>query len=101
MFELDQCRAEGVRRPRPSSPRGIQRPNFVKKRIYGKRLKRSSEMLGNERKFFGEKLESFSKDVDFLQEIVWDFPCPGHPRTSFAPGIQEPLHATELDLIIS
>jgi len=58
-------------------------------------------MLGNERKFFGEKLESFSKDVDFLQEIVWDFPCPGHPRTSFAPGIQEPLHATELDLIIS
>jgi len=25
---------------------------------------------------------------------IWELPSPGHPRTSLAPGIQEPLHAT-------
>src|SRR6218665_2347615 len=36
------------------------------------------------------ELNFFSKNVDFPQ----DLPCPGHPRTSLALTIQEPLHTT-------
>jgi len=36
-----------------------------------------------------------SENVDFLDDKrkFWDLPCPGHPRTSLAPGIQEPLQS--------
>jgi len=77
------CRggADGATTPGIQPEVGIQWPSFVKKK-YGKWTKVV--------RHFGRQIEhKFSGKI-------WDLPCPGHFRTSLAPCIQEPLHATEL-----
>jgi len=44
-------------------------------------------------KFWETNLKKFLGDIGKMCSIL---SCPGHPRTSLAPGIREPLHALSL-----